>query len=337
MTLHTANEAAVFFLAMHLACTLAELFVGSDTTDGSLSLARWNFTTNLTSPLGPPLTELRSSPNLAASLLVLNSTWVLTPYETTTTDRLIQFSVLSGALDGVSVELGPEERCFLLYVMSADADGGTIHCLSEVVAGTLSSTALRTIDRASGAKRLLATVLPHFSPSGIAAHDSTGGDVRAVYFYSPADVTTSDLAQGNYLVTLADATAAIISTVLIAPELRVLQIARGHGRTFAVTMVGSGAVYAGVLDDAAAFLPLPVSPDFSRSFTSIGTTALTLGDGALWFSLWKEAGFVANGGPPTYTPWLLGVDNATGALIYEASGGADLDFSYLQWSSEESS
>ena len=318
-------------LVVHLTCTLAALFVGSDTATG-LSLARWDFKANTSSALGPPLTDLRSSPNLAASLLASNSTWLLAPYETATTDRLIQYSVRSGALDGVAVELGSEERCFLLYVLSAAADA-EVRCLSEVVAGTLSSTALRAIDRASGAKRLLATVLPHFSPSGVAAHDSTAGVVRALYFYSPA-AAASDLAQGNYLVTLADATAATISTALLAPELRVFQIARGDGCTFAVAMVGSGAVYAGVLDDAAAFQPLPASPDLSRSFTSIGATALTLGGGALWFSFSKETA-AADGGPPTYAPWLIGADNATGALIYEASGGADLDFSYLQWSSEQ--
>ena len=316
----------LYLVAAHLTCALAELFVGSDTATG-LSLARWSFTENASSPLGPVLTDLRSSPNLAASLLVSNSTWVLAPYETTTMDRLIQYSVRSGALDGVTVELGPEERCFLIYV-SAAADA-EIRCLSEVVAGTLSSTALRAIDRASGAKRLIATVLPHFSPNGVAAHDATGAVVRAIYFYSPPD-SASDLAQGNYLVTLADATAAMISTALLAPELRVFQIARGDGCTFAVAMVSSGAVYAGVLDDAAAFSPLPASPDYSRSFASIGATPLTLGGGSLWFCFGKQTA----DGPPTYAPWLIGADNNTGALIYEASGGADLDFSYLQWSEQ---
>ena len=315
--------------------TRADLLVGSDTAAG-LSLARWNFSTNASSPLSPPLSDLQSSPYSAASLRVSNNTWVLAPYETVTTDRFIQFSVRSGALDGVSVELGSDERCFLLYVVN-NADAGIIHCLSEVSAGVLSSTALRTIDRVSGAKRLLDTVLPYFSPSGSAAHDSAGGVVRALYFYSRADAALPEvgLAQGTYLVTLIDATAAVVSTALIAPELRVLQIAQGSGRTFAVAMIGSGAVYAGVLDAAANFSPLPASPDFSRGFTVRTSTALTLGGGGLWFSLWKEtpkeAAAIAVGGPPTYTPWLLGVDNTSGAPIYEA-GGADLDFSYLQWS-----
>lgn len=318
-----------------LACVRgAELLVGSDTAAG-LSLARWDFATNATSPLGSPLAGLQSSPNLAATLLLSNNTWALAPYETATTDRLIQFSVQSGKLSGVSVALGPEERCFLLYVINNGADG-EIRCLSEVVSGVHTNTALRTIDRTSGAKRLLASVLPDFSPSGPAAHDAASGVVRALYFYSP---TTKEIPQGTYLVALSDVTAATVSTSLVAADLRVLQIAQGNGRTFAIAMVGTGSVFAGTLDGATAtFTPLPESPDFSKSFTTIqSTTSLTVGGGTLWFSLWKESATAAAAdGPPTYTPWLLGVDNTTGASVYEAGGGSgtNLDFSYLQWSSE---
>ena len=317
-------------------CSRADLLLGGDTAQG-LSLQRWNFTANASTPLGPALPGLQTSPNLAASLLLADGTWVLAPYETATTDRLIQFSVRGGAPSGTAVELGPEERCFLLYRVATDPSG-ELRCLSEVDDGTRTTTALRSIDRTSGAKRLLATVLPYFSPCGPAAHDAAGSAVRVLYFYSPPARSHAKLVQGTYLVTLNDATAAPVSTTLVAaPGLRVLQIAQGGGRTFAIAVVGSGAVYAGTLDAAtAAFSPLPASPDFSRSFTSTRTTAAALGGGALWFSLGKESLRPAadGGGPPVYTPWLLGVDNTTGALVYEADASdGDLVFAYLQWSS----
>ena len=335
--------AACVAAAAAAACARADLLVGSGSESG-LALSRWSLTANASSPLGTPLAGLSPSPSTPAWLRLpraggaaaADGVLVFAPQASPTTEHLVQWSLASASRAAPDVALSSADRCFLLFAAAADvASGASVSCLSEVDAGRRTTTALRRINRSTGKVDTLASVLPYYGPAGPAAHDAARGALLVLYFCAPPCAAP----QGTYLLSLDDATAATRSRAAVAADVRVIALAQGAGATFALASLGAGAggTFAGTIDAAsAAFTPLAASPDFAKRFAYIGTnTAVALGGGALWFAAVTQSPRAPPGaaaaGPPVSTPWLVGVDNSTGALTYAAPSDGVATFDYLLW------
>jgi len=335
------RRACLLAAAAAIAGVRADLLVGSGSATG-LVLSRWSLSTNASSPLGAPLSGLSPSPSTPAWLRLpkagagagsgadgaVDGVLVFGPQATPTTEHLVQWSLASSSRAAPDIALSSDDRCFLLFESAADAaSGASVSCLSEVDAGPRTTTVLRRIMRATGKISSVATVLPYYGPAGPAAHDVSRGVVLVVYFCAKPCAAP----QGTYVLALDEATAATRSSAAVAADVRIIALAQGAGSTFALAGVGAG-VFAGTIDTATAvFTPLVASPDFSRTFAYISTnTAAALGGGAMWFAAVTQSEG-ADGGPPVSTPWLVGVDNRTGALIYAAPSDGIVTFSYLLW------
>ena len=249
---------------------------------------------------------------------------------------LVTLPVTGGSITTRSISGGEDARCFILYATPTDGTS-SLHCLSEVDTGTLSTTELRSVDRLSGKSTIISSkLMPCYSPLGPAVYDDERGVVIALYFYSPC-AQRVETAQGDYLITLNESTGKEVAIVAITDGTRFIQLMYDGVRKllYAVAEVGaSAAVYVGTVDSLSAeFTPLPSCPNFQPRFAYFSTnTAATLSSGGLDRSIYFAATTeTLVRGPPVTTPWLVAVNAMTGELIYESPSDGPTTFSLLAW------
>lgn len=182
------------------------LLVGSGSPNGLL-LAKWDTDTNTSTRLGSPIGGRIPNPSNAAAPVVTDGeggfVWTIAALTADDLSAVLTTQPLNGSAATIeSMSGGEDARCFILYATPTDGSS-TLHCLSEVDSGTLSTTELRSVDRSSGKTAVVSSGrLPCFSPLGPAVYDNERGVIVALYIYSPCLHGVRGVAQGSYLVTL---------------------------------------------------------------------------------------------------------------------------------------